>query len=105
MSHGERRIFQGIERGRSFGIEVDGEKIVAYEGETIGAALLAAGRRTLRFTNKLEQPRGLYCGIGLCQECRMTVNGIPNTQICQTVATPGCRIETQKSFKNGKREN
>ena len=105
MSHGERRIFQGIERGRSFGIEVDGEKIYAYEGETIGAALLAAGRRTLRFTNKLGQPRGLYCGIGLCQECRMTVNGIPNTQICQTVATPGCRIETQKSFKNGKREN
>lgn len=99
MSNGERRIFQGVERGRPFEIEVDGEKIVAYEGETIGAALLAAGRKTLRYSNKLEQPRGLYCGIGLCQECRMTVNGIPNTQVCQTLATPGCRIETHKSIK------
>jgi hypothetical protein len=39
----------------------------------------------------------------LCQECRMTINGILNTQACQTLATPGCRIETQKSFK--KRES
>ena len=95
----ERRVFKGVERSQPFEIAVDGKKIVAYEGETIGAALLAAGCRTLRFTNKLEQPRGLYCGIGLCQECRMTVNGIPNTQVCQTLATPGCRVETQKSFK------
>jgi sarcosine oxidase subunit alpha len=99
MSTGERVFSRGVERGKPFEIEVDGEKIVAYEGETIGAALLAAGRRTLRFTNKLEQPRGLYCGIGLCQECRMTVDGIPNIQACQTLAAPGCRIETQKSFK------
>jgi len=99
MSNSERRIYRGVERGQPFEIEVDGEKIVAYEGETIGAALLAADHRTLRFTNKLEQPRGLYCGIGLCQECRMTINGIPNTQACQTLATPGCRIETQKSLK------
>ena len=94
----EKRVFEGVERGQPFEIDVDGEKIVAYEGETIGAALLAAGRKTLRFTNKLEQPRGIYCGIGLCQECRMTINGIPNTQVCQTLATPGCRVETQKSF-------
>jgi sarcosine oxidase subunit alpha len=99
MPNSERRVDQGVERGRSFEIEVDGEKIVAYEGETIGAALLAAGRKTLRYTNKLEKPRGLYCGIGLCQECRMTINGIPNTQACQTLATPGCQIETQISIK------
>ena len=100
MTRDERRIFRDVERGQPFEIEVDGEKMVAYAGETIGAALLAAGRRTLRFTNKLEQPRGLYCGIGLCQECRMTIDGTPNTQACQTLATPGCRVETQKSFKN-----
>ena len=100
MSTVERRVYRGVERGQPFEIEVDGEKILAYEGETIGAALLAAGRRTLRYTSKLEQPRGLYCGIGLCQECRMTVNGIPNIQVRQTLATPGCRVEIQKSFKN-----
>ena len=95
----ERRVFKGVERGRSFEIQFDGEKIVAYEGETIGAALLAAGRRTLRYTNKFERPRGLYCGIGLCQECRVIINGVPNTQACQTLATPGCQVETQKKFR------
>ncbi|MEJ2728502.1 MAG: (2Fe-2S)-binding protein [Deltaproteobacteria bacterium] len=103
MSNSERRVHQGVERGQPFEIEVDGERVIAYEGETIGAALLAAGRRTLRYTNKLEQPRGLYCGIGLCQECRMTINGIPNTQACQTLASPGCRVETQKGVN--KRES
>ncbi|MGD2037173.1 MAG: (2Fe-2S)-binding protein [Desulfobacterales bacterium] len=99
MPKQERRVFKGVERGQPFEIEVDGQKITAYEGETIGAALLAAGRKTLRHTSKHEQPRGLFCGIGLCQECRMTINGIPNTQACQTLATPGCRVETQKSLK------
>ena len=93
-----KRIFKGVDRGQPFEIEVDGEKITAYEGETIGAALLAADRRALRYTSKHKQPRGLYCGIGLCQECRMVIDGIPNTQACQTLATPGCRIETQKNI-------
>jgi len=97
MSKVEERIDIGVERGRQFEIWVDGEKIVAYEGETIGAVLMAAGRRTLRYTNKYGHPRGLYCGIGLCQECRMVINGIPNTQACQTLVTPECRVETQQS--------
>jgi hypothetical protein len=99
MNKVEERIYKGVERGQQFEIWVDGEKIVAYEGETIGAALMAAGRRTLRYTNKYERPRGLYCGIGLCQECRMVINGIPNTQACQTLVTPECRVETQQSNK------
>jgi len=97
----EERIDIGVERGRQFEIWVDGKKMVAYEGETIGAALMAAGRRTLRYTNNYERPRGLYCGIGLCQECRMVINGIPNTQACQTLVMPDCRVETQQSNKKG----
>ncbi len=96
MNKFDNRIQKSVERGQEFEIIVDGEPITAYEGETIGAALLAAGKRTLRYTNKKEHPRGLYCGIGLCQECRMVVNGIPNTQTCQTLSTPDCQVETQK---------
>jgi len=98
MTGYERRGDKGTARGQPFEIEVDGEKIMAYEGETVGAALLAAGRKTLRYTKKLGQPRGLYCGIGLCQECRMTINGVPNTQACLTLATPGTQVETQKKL-------
>jgi aerobic-type carbon monoxide dehydrogenase small subunit (CoxS/CutS family) len=76
-------------------MEVDGEKILAFEGETIAAALMAAGRRMLRHTHKKNHPRGVYCGIGLCHECLMIVDGVPNTRACQTPAAPGCRVETQ----------
>jgi len=94
MRRADKRIYQGIERGEPFEIQVDGETVLAYEGETIGAALVAAGLKTIRHTRK-QQPRGLYCGIGLCQECRMVIDGVPNTQACQTPATPGCRVESQ----------
>ncbi|MBW1697191.1 MAG: (2Fe-2S)-binding protein [Deltaproteobacteria bacterium] len=94
----DRRVEKGVKRGRQFEIEVDGETIVAYEGETIAAALIAAGRRTFRRTAKKKHPRGMYCGIGLCFECMMVINGIPNTRACQTLATPGCRVETQEGL-------
>ena len=84
-----------MERGGPFEIEVDGEKILAYEGETIGTALLAAGKRVLRKTMRQKKPRGIYCGMGVCFDCVMVVDGQPNTRVCQTLATPNCRIQTQ----------
>ncbi len=101
----DKRVHKGVEKGAPFEITVDGKKIIAYQGETVGAALMAAGQRTLRYTDKKKRPRGLYCGIGLCQECRMVINGVANTQACQTLATPGCRVETQKSEKKRGIEN
>ena len=90
-----RRIQAGVERGKCFEIEVDGERILAYEGETIAAALLAAGKRACRKTTRRGEPRGIYCGIGICFECRMIVDGKPNTRVCQTLATPNCKAQTQ----------
>ena len=87
-----------MERGRQFEIEVDGQKIVAYEGETVAAAAMAAGLRTFRRTPKRNHPRGIYCGIGLCYECLMVINGVPNMRACQTLATPGCRAERQEGL-------
>jgi len=92
---GNRRVSGGVEKRNSFEIEVDGEKIMAFEGETIGAALLAAGKRVFRKTNKKKENRGFYCGSGICFECRMIVNGRPNVRVCQTAATPNCKIKTQ----------
>jgi aerobic-type carbon monoxide dehydrogenase small subunit (CoxS/CutS family) len=57
--------------------------------------LVAAGLLAFRQTAKRREPRGMYCGIGLCHECAMMINGVPNTRACQTPATPGCRVETQ----------
>jgi predicted molibdopterin-dependent oxidoreductase YjgC len=77
-----------------FEIEVDGKTILACSGQTIAEALLANGVRTLRMTRK-QASRGVYCGMGICYECRMVVNGIPNVRTCMTLATPGCKIATQ----------
>ena len=93
-----RRVEKGVKRGKPFEIEVDGEKLVAYEGETVAAVLAAAGRRTFRWTEKKKHPRGMYCGIGLCHECMMVIDGVPNTKACQTLATPGCHVKTQKGL-------
>ena len=80
--------------GETFEIEVDGRTVAAFGGQTIAEALLASGLRGLR-TTRNHEPRGFYCGMGICFECRMNVNGIPNVRTCMTQATPGCKVTTQ----------
>ena len=74
--------------------EVDGSVIKARKGETIAEALLNKGITIFRKTRN-NMPRGVYCNMGICYECRMIVNGIPNVRSCMTLATPGCSIATQ----------
>ena len=88
-----------VERGASFHIEVDGASLLAYEGETIATVLLANGHHVLRHTHKLNSPRGLFCGIGVCYDCLVVVEGTPNLRACMTMATPGLRVQTQLGLK------
>lgn len=74
-------------------IEVDGEQIAARPGTTVAAALLAAGRRTWRRTAH-GAPRGLFCGMGVCFDCLVTVDGAPDVRACATSVVPGMRVET-----------
>jgi predicted molibdopterin-dependent oxidoreductase YjgC len=76
-------------------IEVDGNPIEAFEGEPIAAALWAAGIRVFRKTNKLKEPRGVFCAIGLCTDCVMVVDGMPNVRTCVTLVKEGMKIKTQ----------
>ncbi|HHW19440.1 MAG TPA: (2Fe-2S)-binding protein [Firmicutes bacterium] len=80
---------------RTVKIQVDGKTILAKEGETIAAALLAAGIRVNRYTQKRHEPRGIFCGIGQCTDCVMVVNGVPNVKTCVTPVAEGMVIETQ----------
>lgn len=82
----ERRIIK---------IQVDGKLIDALEGEPIAAALIANGIKTLRYTKIKKEPRGIFCAIGQCTDCVMTVNGRPNVRTCVTQAADGMKIETQ----------
>ncbi len=70
----------------------DGAPVPVLPGQTIGAALLAAGVRTLRTTRVDGRPRGLFCGIGVCFDCLVTVNGQPSVRACQRIAEPGDEV-------------
>lgn len=72
-----------------------GKKIKAYQGETIAAALYAAGIRVLKASSKYERPRGLFCAIGNCSSCHMVVNGIPNVKTCITKVKEGMVVEEE----------
>ena len=76
-------------------ITCDGQKIKAREGETIAAALIAAGKKVFRYSVKKNEPRSLFCAIGRCTDCVMTVNNKPNVRTCVTLVEDGMDIKTQ----------
>ncbi len=90
--HGE------VERGPQITLLVDGRELVAHLGETVAGALMASGIRTFRETFRRRLPRGLYCGMGVCYDCLVVVNGRPSTRACMTYVADGMRIELQKGW-------
>lgn len=76
-------------------LTLDGEPLIAHAGQTIAGAILAAGRRDWRTTARDRRPRGLFCGIGVCFDCLVTVNGIRDIRACQRPAAEGDVIEIQ----------
>ena len=81
-----------VPAGDSFTIEVDGEAVPACGGQTVAAALLAAGKRVFRRTPN-GAPRGVFCGMGVCFDCLVTVDGRPDQRACITPARPGMRVQ------------
>jgi NADPH-dependent 2,4-dienoyl-CoA reductase/sulfur reductase-like enzyme len=74
--------------------EFDGRTIEALTGETIAAALTANGILALRRARSGE-PRGIFCGMGVCSECLVSVDGEPNVRACMTPVRPGMKIMSQ----------
>jgi D-hydroxyproline dehydrogenase subunit alpha len=91
----ENRIHTGIRRGRPITVNINGVPTAAHEGETIGAVLAAAGIRTIRHAPQHHDPRGLYCTMGTCHGCLVTVDGCPNVRACITPAAPDQEIILQ----------
>lgn len=77
---------------------IDGQAIEARLGQTVGAALLAHGVRVLRHTRKQGRPRGLYCAMGICYDCVLTVNGKPGMRACMTYVEAGMKITLPRRF-------
>ena len=76
-------------------VRFDGEEVEVQEGQTVAGVLLAKGVRSWRTTRGGERPRGLFCGIGVCFDCLVVVNGVPDVRACQRVVADGDDIRTQ----------
>jgi 2Fe-2S iron-sulfur cluster binding domain len=79
-----------------FEISFDGTPVPCRDGWTVGAALTAAGIRSWRTTRFGQRPRGLFCGIGVCFDCLVTVNGQPSLRACLVPAQPNDDVRTQE---------
>ena len=72
----------------------DGVPVPIAPGQSVGAALVAAGIRSWRTTRIHGRPRGLFCGIGICYDCLLTVDGRPDQRACLVPAGDGMRVES-----------
>lgn len=87
----------GLARGATVTVELDGRPATAYEGETVAALLLAEGHLATR-TTAGGAPRGVFCGMGVCFDCLVVVDGVPNTRACMTWVREGMRVGRQDGF-------
>jgi predicted molibdopterin-dependent oxidoreductase YjgC len=80
-----------------FTFSFEGKPVAAKEGQSVAAALLAAGERCLRI-DEAGNPKGAVCGIGACWECRCSIEGVPDTRACMTPARPGMIVRRQRGL-------
>jgi predicted molibdopterin-dependent oxidoreductase YjgC len=85
--------------GARVAISIDGETVDARAGDTVAAALLAAGRLACRSTPVTGAPRGPFCMMGVCFDCLVEIDGRPNQQGCATRVAAGMRIVTQRGAR------
>lgn len=74
-------------------IRFDGAELTGRDGQTIAGVLLGSGRRSWRTAAGAE--RGVFCGIGICQDCIVTVNGVADVRACQRTACDGDLVERE----------
>lgn len=77
-------------------LRFDGTEVPFAPGQSVGAALTAAGIRSWRTTRVTGRPRGLFCGIGICFDCLVVADGRPNQRACLLLAQDGMEISTQR---------
>lgn len=90
------RLPAGLRRGPLVQLTIDGRPATAYLGESVAAALLADGTGDLSTrTTRSGDPRGVFCGMGVCFDCLVVVDGIPGTRACMTWVREGMTVSRQ----------
>lgn len=77
---------------RSLALKVNGVPVTVASGTTVAAAILMTGAPTRRSVT--GEPRGPLCGMGICFECRATIDGAPHQRSCQIFCAEGMDVRT-----------
>ena len=90
---------------RTVSLSVDGRPVAARPGDSVAAALLAAGILGCRTTPVSGAPRAPYCMMGVCFDCLAEVDGVASVQTCLTTVRDGMRVARQRGKRSliGKR--
>ena len=74
-------------------ISIDGRRLAVSSGASVAAAIITAGVTSFR-RSVSGHPRGPLCGMGICFECRATIDRTPHRRTCQTIVRDGMEITT-----------
>lgn len=88
------------EPARPLAVFIDGTRIEVAEGDSVSTALLCMGVAALRKSSVSGSPRGIYCGMGVCFDCLVTIDGEGNRQACLTPVREGMRVVTGAGRRN-----
>ena len=80
------------EQAHSLVVKVNGVPVTVTSGTTVAAAILMTGAPIRRSVT--GEPRGPLCGMGICFECRATIDGVPHQRTCQIVCAQGMEVHT-----------
>jgi sarcosine oxidase subunit alpha len=73
-------------------LTVNGQQVSVLAGATVAVAVAIAGQ--VCRTSVSGEPRGPLCGMGICYECRVAINGVPHCRSCQILCEPGMEVRT-----------
>lgn len=83
---------RAVPRRLDVSFRVDGRTVTAAAGETVAAAMLAAGERC--FARRSGEQRAPLCNMGTCFECAVVVDDVPMTRTCLTTVREGMTVRT-----------
>lgn len=81
-------------------LSVEGAEITALAGESVAAAMLAAGYASFRTTPVSGSARGPFCLMGACYDCLVEIDGRPNVQACMTLVAEGMQVRLMRGARD-----
>ena len=79
-------------------LDFEGREVLAARGDSVAAALLAAGVTHFHSAAISGEPRAPFCMIGNCFECLVEIDSVPNCQACRIEVEEGMQIRIQRGL-------